>query len=344
MDFIRRKSLEILNRAFVVDMHMDIGIELEKQRKKGYTHVLNNDYLEEFKAGGVNLVIAAIFIENEDLPHKGLHLALRQVSAILKDIEECKENFIFCKDINDINKARKDKKIGIFISLEGLEPVEDDLELLNVFYKLGVRGMGLVWSRRNAVGDGCTFEPVKRGAEGGLTEFGVKVLEFAKEKKMIVDISHLNDIGIEDVLKLSDYPIIASHSNAREIYNIKRNLTDDQLRKIASKGGIVGINAAKIIAGDKKTANMKDLFKHIDYIKNLIGSEHLGLGLDLCDKLIRHGVKEVPKNGMISYDVLNTHKDIVKLVDMMVEKGYDDGEIENILGKSFLRVLERIMG
>ena len=165
-----------------------------------------------------------------------------------------------------------------------------------------------------------------------------------KEKKMIVDISHLNDIGISDVLTLNDGPIIASHSNARSIYDIKRNLTDDQLRKIAAKGGIVGINAAKVITGDKKTANIDDLFNHMDYIRNLIGSEHLGLGFDLCDKLIRHNIKDLPKDEAISYDVLDSHKDIVKLVDMMIEKGYEDKEIENILGKSFLRVLKQIMG
>jgi len=343
MNLVSEKSLKILEKAFVVDMHMDIGIELEKQRRKGNSHILDNDYLEEFREGRVKLVIAAIFIENKDLPDKSLKVALRQVSAIMEDIGECHENFIMCKDWNDIDSLKKNNKIGIILSFEGLEPVGDDLEILNIFYELGVRGMGLVWSRRNSVGDGCTFEPLERGTEGGLTQFGLEALKFAKYKKMIIDISHLNDVGIEDILKLVDGPFIASHSNARSIHNIKRNLTDEQMQKIAIKGGIIGINAAKSIVGDKETANIYDLFNHIDYIKSVIGSKHIGLGLDLCDKLIKHNIEGLQKDGVGNHDAMNTHKEIIKLIELMVEKSYDDDEIEGILGKNFLRVLNVIM-
>ena len=343
MNLPSKKSLDILNRAFVVDMHMDIGIELEKQRQKGNHHVLNNDYLEEFREGRVKLVIAAIFIENQDLPEKALKVALRQVSAILKDINECQENFMVVKDWEDVESLKKSSKIGIILSFEGLEPVGDDLELLNIFYQLGVRGMGLVWSRRNAAADGCTFEPVERGTEDGITEFGLEALKFANNNKMIVDISHLNDIGIEDTLKLVEAPLIASHSNSRSIHNIKRNLTDDQMKKIALNGGIVGINAAKTIAGDKKTANVYDLFKHIDYMKSVMGSKHIGLGLDLCDKLKKHNVDGLSNEGDNSFDALNSHREIIILIELMVENNYDDKEIENILGNNFLRLLETIM-
>jgi membrane dipeptidase len=227
------------------------------------------------------------------------------------------------------------------LSFEGVDALQNDIHLLRIFYELGVRGVGLTWSRRNHVADGAFFKPVTEGQKGGLTRFGVEVIEAAEALGMFIDVSHLNDEGFWDVMKFAKKPVIASHSNCRALVGSMRNLTDQQIEALAEKDGVIGMNAASAFVGnDSETRtrlSAKDLLDHVDHIVNIAGVRHVGLGLDLCDSFedyltLGHSLE--------TYDVVNGHGNLHEITSGLIQRGYSDDEILLILGGNFLRVFE----
>ncbi|MBA1335087.1 MAG: hypothetical protein HPY66_0709 [Firmicutes bacterium] len=335
----------ILRKYFVADAHLDLLFDVEKQRSYGRRRVIASDYLPGFEEGGVNLVVSSLYIDDIFLPEMALRRALNQVSALYGEIEETGEKLMLCKSYSDIIAARESGKLGILLSFEGVEPLYNDISLLRVFYELGLRIVGLVWSRRNFAGDGSRFSEAATGNGGGLTDFGFELVREAENLGMLIDLSHLNDEGFWDAIDVARKPVIASHSNCRTLNSIGRNLTDEQIRAIASKDGVIGINASSIlVAGRDEDANLDFLVNHIDHIVDLVGPGHVGLGFDLCNRLFSHisfeAIKGITRK---PFDVLEGHKDMNLLVDRLLDRGYGENEIGQILGDNFLRVYEQVL-
>ncbi|MGB4722229.1 MAG: dipeptidase [Defluviitoga tunisiensis] len=341
MNYFSDITNEILNESIVIDGHFDLLMDLSRQRKLGFCKVMESDHLENFKKGGLTCVVSSIFIENCLIPELSLRESLDQISSFYQEISESKDNFIFCKTYDDVYKAKKEDKIGVFLSFEGVEPLYNDLYLLEIFYELGVRFVGLTWSRRNYAGDGSRFsEPDTNRYLNGLSDFGVELVKKSQKMNMIIDVSHLNDKGFWDVIKLTTKPIIASHSNCRNIVNIERNLTDEQIKAIASTGGVIGINALnKFASPTPENANVYDLVNNIDYIVNLVGIDHVGLGFDFCGHLKKFDPPIVTDNRISkSFEILENQSNIPVLVEALLERGYEKKDIKKILGENFLRV------
>ncbi|WP_232699951.1 dipeptidase [Brevibacillus daliensis] len=338
----RAKSLH--RDVQVIDAHYDLLIDVEIQRSLGRRRVIETDYLDTFKEGGVKTIVAAIFIDNDFLPEMGLRKALNQISVLYDEISESSDKIMLCKSMHDLIIARKEEKVAFILSLEGAEPIGNDLSLLRIFYELGVRLLGLVWSRRNYVGDGSTFSPIREGKKGGITEFGVRVIEAAEEMGMIIDVSHLNDEGFADVMKIARKPVIASHSNCRSIADSMRNLTDQQIKDLAHTNGVIGMNANNFFTANKdEDAHVEYLLHHVDHIVKLVGVEHVGLGLDLCDDFLKYisqaSLEHMPRK---PFDVVHGHKSVPKLTEGLLKRGYSDKEIELILGLNFERVYREV--
>lgn len=337
---------EILKSSIVVDSHLDLMYDIVRQRKYGRRNVLIEDYLDSFKKGGVNVVISSIYIDGEFLPEMALRRALDQISALYEEIEESKDDFSLCLSYDDIVRTINDYKIAILISFEGVEPLYNDISLLNIFYKLGVRLIGLTWSRRNFAGDGCFFGTVEEGKEGGLTDFGVEIIKKAEKLGMIIDVTHLNDEGFWDAINFSNQPVIASHSNCRSLVNIMRNLTDEQIIAIAKSNGVIGMNCASILVSDETdfNANIAGFIDHIEHIANLVGYEYIGFGFDFCDKIMKYlpgeelkGLKRKP------FDTIKGYSDIPNIVEEMKKRKFSQSQITNILGDNYMRVFEKIL-
>ena len=232
-------------RDMVVDAHYDILSDVFRHRKRGERKVIERLFLEDVKAAGVNVLICSLFIPDLYLPETALRHALDQVGMLHSEMEESPGLFSLCRNAKEVKEAVESGQTALLLSLEGVEPIGNDLVLLRVFHELGVRFVGLTWSRRNYAADGCHFFPSREGTVGGLTAFGVQVVEEAERLGMILDVSHLNDAGVSDVLALtknSKRPFIASHSNCRAVADVPRNLTDDQIKSLASRGGVMGLN------------------------------------------------------------------------------------------------------
>lgn len=332
--------------TLTLDAHFDLLMDVQIQREKGRRKVIESDYLARFKAGGVNVIVAAIFIDDQFVPQMALQKALCQISALYAEVDESPDQLMICYNPDDIKEAHDTGKTGFMLSLEGAEPLGKDITLLRIFYELGVRSLGLVWSRRNETGNGSRFKPIPKGDTGGLTDFGLKIIREAERLGITIDVSHLNDEGFLDVLEVSTQPIIASHSNSRTLCSVSRNLTNEQINAIASKKGVIGVNAVSIMVADNDTeSTVEKLADHIDYLVRLAGIQHVGIGLDLCDDFRKYvstdDLKRMPRK---PFDVIKGHQNLSGLIEELKKRSYMPDELDLLTGQNFLRVFAENRG
>jgi len=289
----------------------------------------------------------AIYVDDVFLPEMALRKALEFVSALYSEAEESQSTCI-CTTYEDIKRAKEERKIGFILGMEGAEPIGKDIGLLQVFYKLGLRVLTLTHSRRNYVADGSFFLPRKAGKPGGLTDFGMELIQKANDLGIVIDVSHLNDPGFWDVMDNVESPIIASHSNCRSLCDHPRNLTDDQIKAISEKDGVVGVCSVSAFV-DKKNPDVCHLLNHIDHIVDIAGVRSVGFGFDFYEYLLKHLSEE--EKARLSSEIISSSQssnnimkdeDVPTLVNKLAERGYNEREIELILGKNFLRVFKNV--
>ena len=341
MDF-KKIALNLHKNNIVVDTHLDLAGEIYNRHLAGEKEVIKNRYLDNFKKGGFNIVVSSLYIDDIFLPEIGLRMALGQISALMEDIESCHGEVVLIKTKEQLQRVAKENKIGIILSFEGLDPIGNDINLLKVFYELGVRAAGLTWSRRNYAADGCSFNPVEEGQKGGLTRFGVEVVKKLEEMNMLIDVSHLNDEGFWDVVKFTKKPFIASHSDVRNIHARMRNLTDEQIKVIAERNGVIGINAYKNIAGVKDGEDpVKKLADHVEYMANLVGPSHVGYGFDLCNSYYDSELKFKfePNNS----DSIASHAEAVLITEELLRRGMPEEDVKLIIGGNFYRIFSDVL-
>jgi membrane dipeptidase len=339
---ILERVQDLHRRAFTIDAHFDLTYEVAYRRERGQKQVIEKDYLPQVKKGGVDLLVSAIFVHNFFLPEMGLRRALDQISFLHEEIDESSGLFRLCRTMGEARAAKAAGETALFLSLEGAEPLQNDLGLLRIFYELGVRGLGLVWSRRNYVADGAFFTEKRQGQRGGLTAFGIELIEKAEKLGMLIDVSHLNDEGFGDVVDTVSKPIIASHSNCRSLASNKRNLTDEQIRAIGRNGGVIGMNSINVFVRDGgKDATIADFIDHVDHIAAIAGVEHVGLGFDLCDSFPDHLTMG---RALDTSDVVKSHAGLGEFTAELVVRGYSDEQILAILGGNFMRVFDEVLG
>jgi len=326
---------------FNVDIHFDLLMLVEEERRKGRKNVIKTDFLPSIKEGGFRLIVSSLFIDDIFIPEMALRHALDQISGLYQEIEESDHELKLCKNYQDI-ESLKENQIGIMLAFEGVEPLYNDINLLNIFYELGVRIVGMNWSRRNYAADGCFFNKQREGKKGGLTPFGVEIVEWAESLGMIIDVSHLNDEGFWDVMEFSKKPVIATHSNSRSLTSVMRNLTDDQIRAIAGKDGLIGINSASSFVSDTdETSNIAAYVNHIEQMKDLVGIEHVALGFDFCDSNISDKFEPIKfDNGRTFFNVVKGHADAQNVRTHMLERGFTDEEAEKVFSTNFLNLVK----
>lgn len=345
MDEVMISHVDVLHqKALTVDAHFDLTYDIANKRDRGRRKVVEADYLPGFRQGGFNVIVSALFVHNYFLPEMALRKTLDQISYLFQEMDESPGIMRICKTPAEISQAKENRQLGIILSFEGVDALYNDIQLLRIFYELGVRGIGLTWSRRNYAGDGAFFKEVKEGRKGGLTQFGVNVIEAAEALGMFIDVSHLNDEGFWDVMKIAQKPVIASHSNCRALANSMRNLTDQQIEALAQKGGVIGMNALSAFtrdvcdsSGNNTRLTAEDLLDHVDHIVKITGIEHVGLGFDFCDGF---GDYLTSGGSIETYDVLNGHESLHEMTSGLIRRGYSDDDILLILGGNFMRVFE----
>jgi membrane dipeptidase len=251
------------------------------------------------------------------------------------------EQMLFCMDAElkecpwlaivrtaaEAEAAKRSGKLYAFLGVEGLAAIGDDLNRIDRLAERGVRLAMLTWNEENLLATGAKGDPQK-----GLTPLGRQAIRRLQERRVIVDVSHLNDGGFWDVMKLEEGPVIASHSNCRAICDVRRNLADDQLRAIRDTGGIVGLNVHHAFVHPerrKQTAEM--LARHAAHMADVMGVEHVACGFDFCEFF---GPGNEGAEGL--EDCSQTHQ----LFYWLEKLGMSARERQMIARENFLRVLE----
>jgi membrane dipeptidase len=252
------------------------------------------------------------------------------IDDLHQEIEEAEGDLYLIRTPADIPAGPDARRLGVMLSIEGTEPLAADLGILRLMYQLGLRAVGLTWFGRTMAADGTGEED----AGGGLTRFGRELVRECNRLGILVDVSHLSQRGFWDVMKLSQGPVIASHSNARAVHDHPRNLWDDQLRAIAAIGGCVGLNAyPDFVAPDPP--RVEQLADHAAHMIEVMGPGHIGLGLDLVDFVPEY--KEKVLGGLAN------HGDAAAITDALIARSMDAETIHAILGGNWVRVWRAVL-
>ncbi|MFQ6077009.1 MAG: dipeptidase [Candidatus Bathyarchaeia archaeon] len=282
--------------------------------------------IPRLQEGGVNCQVFAVSSSRDRTPPFALRTAIEMLDVFYSECERNKDTITPVTSHNDILKAAREGKVAAFLSIEGADVIEGSLGALRVFYRLGVRMVGLVHSFRNLLADGVTDS--RTG--GGLSGLGVEVVEELDRLGVIIDVSHLSDAGFWDLMDVAKGPMVTSHSNSKAVCDHPRNLTDDQIRALADRGGVMGINFAPAFVHPTH-ATVRRVVDHIDHIVELVGPEHVGLGSDF------DGIRTTPEGLEDVSRMSNITKELVR-------RGYPEDDIRKILGENHLQVIRKVLG
>ncbi|MBM6578634.1 dipeptidase [Microvirga sp. BT689] len=258
------------------------------------------------------------------------------MAALLIRIERASNGEVkICRNAADIRHCIDTGKLAAILHIEGAEGIDPDLYMLDVLYESGLRSIGPVWSRPNIFGHGVPFRyPSTPDTGPGLTDRGIELVRACNRLKIMIDLSHLNEKGFWDVARLSDAPLVATHSNAWEICKHSRNLTDKQLGAIRESRGMVGVNfATSFIRPDgmrNEDTPLEEMIRHMDHLIEHVGVDGVGLGSDFDGATIPAEIGDVTG--------------LPRLVDAMRRHGYDEATLRKLCYENWMNVLERTWG
>jgi len=277
--------------------------------------------LPRLQEGGVGRQFFAVCTAPlQDRGH--LHLALEQIADYRRTLSLFKKYMQSLERQEDLAAAEDGDKIGALLALEGAEPLEGSLGLLDIFYSLGVRALSLTWNHRNSFADGVGEEQ----SAGGLTRAGRALVRELSRKGIILDLAHIARRCFFDALELTEGPPLVSHANIKNLCNHPRNLDDEQLKALAALEGVIGMSFYPAFITDEGEANLNQLVDHFIYAADLIGVEHLALGSDF------DGIEKTVSG-------LEDAAAYPALISALLERGFQPAEIDLIARGNVERIL-----
>ncbi len=325
--------------------------------------------LPRIRKGGLDALFLGIVVRHpSDVPARGpitgpqaVYDALVQIAAVHKLAEDLPKNVLFCTTADEVRKAHQQRKVAALIGVEGGHMINNSLPILREFSRLGVRYMTLTHFYHTDWADSSGQQPA---THDGLTDFGRQIVGEMNRLGMIVDISHVSDKTFQDALAVSQAPMIASHSSARSIANHVRNMSDDMIKALAAKGGVIAINfhvpyldqarndyqirlqpfLNRLIAqypgeqqemtrqaelarehGPAPVVSWQKIIDHIDHVVRVAGADHVAIGSDFDGAAMPEGMEDVTR--------------LPRITEALLRKGYRESDIRKILGENLLRVM-----
>ena len=320
----------------ISDAHLDLGMDLLKCHRNGETRVMEGYYLPEWRSSGVGLIVAAIYLSRMDSDDAYYREAMAQIDALDLELATLNGAVVLCTDGEQIKQAQSKGKIALLLSLEGAEPIGTDPTRLDEFYARGVRLLGLTWSRENHAGFGAGYAPNGSTDSLGLKPMGKELVRRADALGVLIDVSHLNQGGCDDVAALVTRPFFASHSNARALRPMDRNLSDRTIAAIAACGGVIGANGYSGLVDDPERATVARLADHIEYLCKHGGMDRVGLGLDLMIR-ISGGSDTFTYQGVTAdaFDILPDHGAMDNLRWELAARGWAEHDISAVVGENW---------
>lgn len=363
---LEQKVARIQKEATIIDTHIDTlqrvlfeGVDLGKRLSSGQVD------LPRLREGGVSGVFFAVWVDSVFKGPEAVKQTERLIGAMEQTIAKNPGQLELARTAGEVERIRKTHKIAALMGIEGGHAINDSLERLREYHRRGIRYMTLTWSNNTNWADSSG----DKRRHGGLTDFGREVVREMNRIGMIVDISHVSDETFWDALKVTQKPVIASHSSCRALADVRRNMTDDMIRALAKNGGVIGINfysgfldadfnrrlnvgkpprpgpeagadpyrvameryKAFITMSKLPPLPLEKLIDHIDHAVKLAGPDHVGLGSDF------DGIEASPAG-------MEDATKIPNITRALLQRGYSESDIKKILGGNFLRVLKAVTG
>lgn len=340
---VSSSAAELYGRAFVLDCNSGPPWE------GGHLPLPQSD-LDMVRDSGVDVVKWSIGGINA-----GFAETVKDLAYVQQMIEVHPAYFMQVRVPADMDRAKRERKMGIIFSFEGVDRLEGKLERIELFRNLGVRVMQLSYNRKSPFGAGV-MEP----NGGGLTLLGREGVKTMNTRGIAIDLSHANPQTTADAMAASSRPVIMSHAGCDAVHRHPRNKTDDQLRALADKGGVVGIYDLPYLAASPKQPTLADYMAHMEHALKVVGEDHVGVGSDVPINPFDTSPKgmaefnkfeqERQKSGLAApeedrpvYVVgLNFPRKIEVIADQLLKRGYSAHAVEKVLGGNFRRVLNEI--
>lgn len=296
--------------------------------------------LENWRNAGVSFVSINIAY---DIP--SWERAIPVLSAYRRFVEANQDRYLIAETADDVRSAKASGRLAVAFDLEGMAALNGDLGMVALLHGLGVRQALFAYNLNNEAGGGC------HDVDTGLTDFGRSVVAEMNRVGMIVDCSHCAYRTTMEAMELSVDPVVFSHSNPRSVWDHERNITDEQVRACAATGGVVGVNGLGIFLGDNDASTGR-IVEHVCYLADLIGADHVGLGLDhmpeaadLAGELSARPDYWPPGQQYDTPDIAGAEPgQIHGICAQLLERGFSDDEVSGILGGNFLRVASKVWG
>ena len=277
--------------------------------------------------------------------------AVKAIVAYDRHIEKNAEFLAKVTSVNEIEPAMQENRLSIFYQLQNATPIQRDLDRVELLYNLGVRNIQLTYNYQNYVGSGC-----RERDNRGVSVFGAELIECMNATGMLIDTSHASMATMADAIELSRAPIIISHTCCENVHHHVRNTTDENLKKLADKGGVVGITQIRPFITDKTSDNLSSYFDHIDHAVNVAGLEHVCIGSDRDHRVIEDNPEEIrilqeeegsqfqPEHWPLYVPDLNGPRRMEVVLQGLEKRGYKEDAIERIGGQNLYRLYADVIG
>ncbi|MFA6437996.1 MAG: dipeptidase [Bacteriovoracaceae bacterium] len=315
-------------RAFVFDLHNDVAELMINGYQLGIRHTINHSDIPRFLDGGVDAQMMVLWSHPTDFAGISYQRTIELYDTCMAQIGRNSVTIAKATTVQEIQSANSAGKIAAVLCVEGGHAIEENLNKLADLYHRGARYMTITWN--NSIPWAIAATDLESTTKG-LTEFGKQVIRSMDSLGMIIDVSHTGIKTIEDILETTKNPIVASHSGVRALRDIRRNLTDEQIQAIAQGGGVIGVVFYTSFLSSAPTASVTidTVIKHIDYIKKLVGIDHVAIGSDYDGGITTPvGLENVSKLGNLTLALLR--------------KGYSPADVRKILGGNYLRVFSEV--
>jgi membrane dipeptidase len=311
------------------------------------------NFFEKWISGG-----ATVIAVTADYRGELMGTTMSRLGTLFRTLQKYPDKLLYVTSVEDIYRAKQENKLGILFHFQDTLAFEKDINNIEVYYRLGVRIVQLCYNTKNFVGDGCAER-----TDCGLSEFGLKVIAEMNRLGIVVDCAHTGYRTSMEAIEASQKPVIVSHGNAKAVCDSFRNLRDDLIKAVAAKGGVIGITGFPPFVAEKAKSTLDDLLKHVDYIAKLVGVEHISLGIDYWefmggvvdnskakaryDELIQAGLwnpRDYPPPPYNYPQGIEMPDKLPNLTTGLLNRGYCENDIKNILGHNLIRVFKEVWG
>ena len=329
------KVVDLVQRSLVIDMLAPLKIDFNPE---AFSLPLTEADAQMFRSSGINVFHNSVGVGSYDE-------ALQFIAAWSGFAGRNADVFSLVGRVEDIERAKKQGKVAVIMGLQNADEFRTPADVKD-FYDLGLRCAQLTYNSQNLIGSGSTER-----VDGGVTDYGEQIVKAMNDVGMLIDVSHSGDRTTLDAIEISPKPIAITHSNCRALNNHPRLKTDEAIKKLAAKGGVMGITGVRMFVKDKEPTTIEDIVDHIDHVVKLVGIEHVGIGSD-SDLM---GYDHMPKDqyaklkaaykssyafrDKIDTDGFDHPQKVYDLTAALLKRGYNEANIQAVLGGNFRRLL-----